>query len=357
METYLPMYLENDNTLVEGQLIKYANNCFSKVNTQKCTRYYETIKLINGFHKCPYGMSSYVYTNEINKVIFTSFRTRGYIDKDLYKKLEFSEARFNPILDESTTNDIITSCKKEIENFELNRKLTDFFKSLKHETIYWSGEIQNLSEKLIKESTGKKKDKNLLNIATKIFHFGRLIGFNFTRFDFLNDNLTTSKFDKVTEKVFNRFNVIIRCLEPSANEKYVYIKKNGESYSSIKLNLETFDILPYVILENAIKYSPKEELIDINFSENSDWIFIEFVSYGPKIDEDEYQKIFEQGYRGKNTRNLEEHGNGIGLYLARRICEIHNIKYSVLSYSPKKIGQKEYYRNKFRFDIPLSNYI
>lgn len=353
MITFLPRFIESEGLIIDGQLVKCSNSCLDKVKDMKCKQFYELIKTEEGFHQCPYGMSSYVYRNSSEIIIFTCFRMKGYINRALYKKLVFTENNYNPILDMNTMNEIINSCKSEIEYYESQKKLTDFFMSLKHETITWSAEIQTLSEKLIRESTGKKKDKHLMDISLKIFHFGRLIGFNFTRFDLLNDSLTTSTFDKVTEKVYNRFNVIIRCLEPSAKEKLIYINKSGESYSSIKLNLETFDILPYVILENAIKYSPTNQEINISFNEQKERLFIEFESLGPKIEKEEYEKIFEYGYRGKNACETSIKGSGIGLYLAKRVCEIHSIAYSVSSNSLVKIGQKEFYNNKFTFVITL----
>lgn len=353
MESFIPRYDIVKEELIKGKLIDAPKGCVNNHNKLQCNLFYQNIKENEGFHVCPNGLTAYVKHFDQAIYIFTCLRTKGYYDKAKHRKINGFDEGYNPTLDQNSTLKIVESCINEISVLNLKFKLTDYFQTLKHETVYWSGEIQNLSDSLVNAASGKKKDKSLYNISTKIYHFSRLIGFNFSRFDLLNDSLTTSTFDKVQERIHKRFYAMIRCLEPSAKEKSIFLHRHGESRASIRLNLETFDILPFVVIENAIKYSPKNENVDITFEESAKHILVTITSVGPVIEEVEYDKIFTKGYRGCHVIETKEKGSGIGLYLAKRVCDIHKIKYGVESRFNRNMGSKVLNDNKFYFEIPL----
>lgn len=72
------------------------------------------------------------------------------------------------------------------------------------------------------------------------------------------------------------------------------------------------------ILENAVKYSEKDNVVKINIEETINFIRISIEDNGIGIKEDNYNNIFKRFYRGKH-KNIE--GSGVGLYLSRRIIE------------------------------------
>jgi K+-sensing histidine kinase KdpD len=71
------------------------------------------------------------------------------------------------------------------------------------------------------------------------------------------------------------------------------------------------------IIDNAIKYSPKESEINISVTSYEMFTRIDIKDEGMGIKEEEMPKIFSRFYRGENT--YEEEGIGIGLYLSREI--------------------------------------
>lgn len=73
------------------------------------------------------------------------------------------------------------------------------------------------------------------------------------------------------------------------------------------------------IVDNAIKYSPRDSLITIKVLIYEMFLSIQVKDQGIGIEEEEIPKIFGRFYRGKNVRTDE--GVGIGLYLARQIIE------------------------------------
>lgn len=73
------------------------------------------------------------------------------------------------------------------------------------------------------------------------------------------------------------------------------------------------------VLENAVKYAPKESRICIRMAKMDIYTRITVQDQGPGIAETEYQKIFQRFYRGKQADTQE--GTGLGLYLAQLILQ------------------------------------
>lgn len=73
------------------------------------------------------------------------------------------------------------------------------------------------------------------------------------------------------------------------------------------------------ILENAVKYSPRNQEIDIAAERLPLYTKISITDHGIGIPPDEWNLIFKRFYRGKNVKNME--GAGLGLYLASLILQ------------------------------------
>jgi two-component system, OmpR family, sensor histidine kinase CiaH len=87
-------------------------------------------------------------------------------------------------------------------------------------------------------------------------------------------------------------------------------------------------ILVNNLIENAIKYSPKEGLITFKLFQKNKTIQFHVMDEGPGIPEDEKKRIFEKFYRIGNETTRTAKGTGLGLYLCKKIVEDHkgNIK-------------------------------
>jgi two-component system sensor histidine kinase CiaH len=83
------------------------------------------------------------------------------------------------------------------------------------------------------------------------------------------------------------------------------------------------------IIENAIKYSPKNSLIEILLTKDTTGIHFIVKDQGPGIAEAERNKIFEKFYRVGNEATRTAKGTGLGLYLSRQIAIDHNAEIRV----------------------------
>lgn len=100
------------------------------------------------------------------------------------------------------------------------------------------------------------------------------------------------------------------------------------------------------LIENAVKYSPKEKPILSRLKKTNGTILLNIIDEGPGIDEKEKSKIFEKFYRTGNESTRKTQGTGLGLYLCRKIAEDHNADISVTDNSPAGSNFAIHFRNK-----------
>ncbi len=78
------------------------------------------------------------------------------------------------------------------------------------------------------------------------------------------------------------------------------------------------------LLDNAVKYSPKESPITIVLYKKEDGINLSVKDQGKGIKDDEKKKIFDKYYRTGNKATKGAKGTGLGLYLTKKIVQQHN---------------------------------
>ena len=78
------------------------------------------------------------------------------------------------------------------------------------------------------------------------------------------------------------------------------------------------------LVENAIKYSPKEKPITCTLKESNAGIQLSIADEGEGIPDEEKTKIFERFYRIGNELTRKTQGTGLGLYLCKIISHYHN---------------------------------
>jgi signal transduction histidine kinase len=88
------------------------------------------------------------------------------------------------------------------------------------------------------------------------------------------------------------------------------------------------------LVENAIKYTPKETAITVVLTENDNTITLQVKDQGKGIADEEKKKVFNKFYRVGNTATKGAKGTGLGLYLTERILHQHNGNISVTDNVP-----------------------
>jgi len=99
------------------------------------------------------------------------------------------------------------------------------------------------------------------------------------------------------------------------------------------------------LIFNAIKHNPKNTTITISTAIKSDHVLITIQDDGIGMDEETQKNLFDRYYRGTNTTEKTE-GAGLGMSIAKAICELHKGHIEVKSALHKGTA--------ITLDIPLS---
>ncbi|MEO5984481.1 MAG: ATP-binding protein [Ferruginibacter sp.] len=77
------------------------------------------------------------------------------------------------------------------------------------------------------------------------------------------------------------------------------------------------------LLDNAIKYSPKDAAINITLAQDSD-IKLKISDEGNGISDEDKKKVFDKFYRAGNSATKSAKGTGLGLYLTCKVIKSHH---------------------------------
>ena len=147
--------------------------------------------------------------------------------------------------------------------------------------------------------------------------------------ELVNSLVSLSKMDEESPLDMKEFNVS-EAVSETAESFSDFAEQNGHKLE--------FDIAPGIVydgneysvrqlcsilIDNAVKYASSGS--DIKFSLQKDKKGISIISENKadNVDNDELEKLFDRFYRADKSRNSETGGFGIGLSLARSICQAH----------------------------------
>jgi heavy metal sensor kinase len=86
-----------------------------------------------------------------------------------------------------------------------------------------------------------------------------------------------------------------------------------------------------ILIDNAVKYSPREGRISVVLDTSNDFAVTEIHDNGIGISASDLPHIFERFYRSDSSRSRESGGTGLGLSIAKWIADAHKGEISVAS--------------------------
>ena len=321
-------YINDQNELTDGSYFHFLPFCKQQCLGEKCQTHYKRMRGSDaGSYRCPYGLSSYIYASPAGKIIFSGLRIKGVYDKKKARITEAKEYIYNPVIEESACASIAKETAISLfEKQELEGKL-EAIRDLLHETRSLNGQIKNTIDLLWETNADESYiDHDAMVETLKNAHVSSfMISNRFAYFDsILNPTLSMgSAYSAVVFKKFDKMRKLLRGYQ----RKNVWISLDSPTQSNYRYKIyPTFETLLFIVLENAIKYSPNNKSVDVIFAERDHLLEVTIKLIGPYCDENEILHLCDKGFRGENARMAQSTGQGFGLNFAQKICLAHNIK-------------------------------
>jgi len=193
----------------------------------------------------------------------------------------------------------LTSIKTEVEVALRDKKLTlKNAKTLLKSNLEEAEKMQKLSNYLLSLSRLEENEKNLKVITLDI--------------------------KEVVEKAIKKLSFAI-------NDKNITLIKELKSIQ-FQGNEISLTELTSILLDNAIKYSPKNGKVIIRTKKIGKNVILEVQDFGQGINASEISHIFDRFYRADSSRSKEKiDGYGLGLAIAKNIVDVYQGKIEVKS--------------------------
>jgi signal transduction histidine kinase len=121
----------------------------------------------------------------------------------------------------------------------------------------------------------------------------------------------------VVAAAVDRLDTMMKQREVKLEQKLTEFTAHGDSESLVELVV--------VLLDNAVKYSPKKAKIQITSRTSGHYGYLAITDHGEGIKASDIPHIFDRFYRADNSRTKNQtDGYGLGLSIAQKIAEAHN---------------------------------
>ncbi|HEX8615003.1 MAG TPA: sensor histidine kinase [Telluria sp.] len=305
---------------VEGFKFKGARFDFSTVCTENCFQG-------QGKYYCKHGLA-YKWIDINNEKLLIC----GYIDSGSKINKEDRTKLLNRSSTDSKVVEWSTKLKKLLSLSNRSKDAVNDLGSL-HEITRWASQVHTIAQRMLLKDKSMDFAANFQTANKDMRSLFKASEMLVDAFDYLGIyfNPSSAAFGRKRSvdlyKLVDKIRIILMEAEGAALNKKIYI--TGELRRNIDL-YESFKIIPFCFLQNAIKYSFDGE-INISFASTTNSIELGVESSGPPISDEEKVKIFEKGYRGAWSKGMHHEGLGVGLYIAKIVADAHDLEIRVKS--------------------------
>lgn len=326
--------------LLNGLLFKLPPDLSGNV---KIRSYMQKTKI--GWHTIDFGYLMYIHqSDELGLIRFIGLSTNdNKPQKDLGIRHPFSKQDF-----ERYVISLVQS--------ERNRRDT-----VKEEISLLIHDLRRFSNSIYQNAIATKKAISDGDPAEAAIRIGNTLAAQSmlrVRTDILDiTEINDVQLDEVNVQVYKKFDKVVRSFQPGCSLKGIDIRIIGSSHS-IARGPDCIEIIAYILIDNALKYSPSNSEIKVEAHETIDDVEISVTSLGPLILDDEVDFLFEKGFRSRAAKAVETSGTGYGLYLAKSLISRFRGKISAKQYGDQiRTNSGTYKDTTFFVTFPISEKI
>lgn len=217
----------------------------------------------------------------------------------------------------------------------------NFLLSITHELKSPIASIKLVLETLLKRALQREQQEKLMNTA--LYETDRL-------HMLVEDLLLSAKLETSYQPYLELLNLseLLQDLLHKLQIKYpaaAFHYKEKVDNSIIKGDKSGLTSVALNLLENAVKYSPDNQQIDVRLEQQNGSIRFEVADQGIGIPDKEKPQIFEKFYRVGSEETRKTKGTGLGLYIVEQIVKAHHGEIEVLDNEPQG--------TVFRIELPI----
>ena len=307
----------------EGIITHYSEYCIKHMNSETCKKFYD--KITNEDDKdiiCPYGYlckkcGDRIYNGMISRESSNMSKLKPKLDKRalIYTDSELFNLINNDeeLLFESSANTLKDDC------------LNDFLHDVNKSNMFIA---ENLN--LISQDKLDKKDKNRLLSSIQLTDFfkKRVELYRYV------SNPTLIQTGKLRERdAFRLFDIYRKIFEEFGKNQNKRVKlrnldlnTGNDTNACTRFNAnDSITVLPFLLIDNAIKYSKDNTNIDIKIYSNDGYTKkITISNYPSYVITENVNLFFKRGFRSQNNTSKSS-GSGLGLSIVKQICDYNMI--------------------------------
>lgn len=158
----------------------------------------------------------------------------------------------------------------------------------------------------------------------------------------VNEMLTLTRIDNtISKENFKSFNFgdslfdVVLPFESIAYEKGIRFNINIDEVTDYFGDENNIQKLAEILIDNAMSYTAKGGIVDIDAYENSKAVTLSVTNTGEPISDEKKVEIFDRFYRESKSREKTGNHYGLGLSIANTIVKKHNGKITVESKNGK----------------------
>jgi len=247
---------------------------------------------------------------------------------------EFSKGNLETRVEYSSDNELgelaenINHMASSLQNLEKLRSsfISDVSHELRTPMTTISGFIEGILDGTIPEEDRNEylkvtlsESKRLSRLVTNLLQISRIeSGENTTKkivFD-INElvRLSLIKFEMmITSKNLE--------VDLNIDDEKIYVFADKDAITQVLINL----------INNAVKFTPDGGKIVLDVKALNDKAFVSVINTGHGIENDKLEYIWDRFYKADSSRSSDRSGVGLGLYIVKRILDIHGEKINVQS--------------------------
>lgn len=216
------------------------------------------------------------------------------------------------ILSKKTLRPIIQSWKRQ----------NQFVQDASHELRTPLTIIKTKQESLLEKPESKIID-NVEDISITLQETQRLTKLIKELMELAKSDSDKLKLNKEKFKFDEQMKTIIGLYKDVAKTEGKNLNINLEYREEIYADLNKLKEVLIILLDNSIKYTEKNDVIEVKTYKKDNKCVLEVIDTGIGISKEAMEHVFERFYREEKSRNRSKGGMGLGLSIAYNIVELH----------------------------------